>query len=476
MTRPTDVVTGTEHGPVRGTVDGGLAVFRGIPFAAAPIGPRRFAPPEPPESWSEPRDAGTNGPAVPQGPSPMAAILGREALPRSGEDNCLTLTVFTPEVTGRRAVLLWLHGGGFVTGYGGGARNSGARLAEREDIVVVCANYRVGPFGYLYLGDGAGNMGLLDQLAALRWVHRNIAAFGGDPDRITVGGHSAGALSAAAVVAAPSARGLARRVLLASPPLTNVGTPQQAREDADAMLETIGVAAGELPEVPSRRVLEAAAKVAAARGEPRAALVLGGAELPVPVGEGLAGAGVDVLIGTTAEEGRAFLANDPGAAAADEPTALSVLGRFRPGAERELYQHYSRRRPGGSPGEVVADVLTDVLFRMPALRIAQDRQAYVYQFDWAPNPGLGACHAADMPFVLGNPAAWMDSPVLAGHSLEEVQPLADAYSAALAQFIRDGRAPWDRYDRERRRTMRFGVLCGWVNDAAGPERELWGLA
>ncbi|MFB7722422.1 carboxylesterase family protein [Nocardia sp. NPDC056100] len=475
MTQRTEVLADTEHGPVRGLVDGDLAVFRGIPFAAAPVGPLRFAAPEPPESWSAALDAEIPGPAVPQNPSPMAAILGSEKLPGSDEDNCLTLNVFTPNVIGKRAVLVWLHGGGFVTGYGGGERNSGARLAENEDIVVVCPNYRIGPFGYLYLGAGQGNMGLLDQIAALQWVHRNIAAFGGDPERITVGGHSAGALSAAAVAAAPSARGLVRRVLLASPPLTNIGTPQQASADAEALLTALGGGRAELQAATAGQILDAAAKVTAAHGEPRPSLVLGGAELPVAIDAGLRAAGVDVLIGTTAEEARAFLANDPGMAAVDERTALGVLGRFRPGAEEVLFQHYSRRRPGGRPGELVADALTDVLFRMPALRIAQELTAYTYQFDWAPNPALGSCHTADIPFVLGNPAPWLETPLLAGHTLEQAQPLADAYSGALAEFIREGRAPWPRYDRDRRRTMRFGALTGWVDDAAGPERELWGV-
>lgn len=475
MTQRTEVLADTEHGPVRGLVDGDLAVFRGIPFAAAPVGRRRFAPPEPPESWSTALDAEFAGPAVPQNPSPMAAILGSEKLPVSDEDNCLTLNVFTPDVIGKRAVLVWLHGGGFVTGYGGGERNSGARLAENEDIVVVCPNYRIGPFGYLYLGAGQGNMGLLDQIAALKWVHRNIAAFGGDPERITVGGHSAGALSAAAVAAAPSARGLVRRVLLASPPLTNIGTPQQASADAEALLTALGGGRAELQAATAGQILDAAAKVTAAHGEPRPALVLGGAELPLPIDAGLRESGVDVLIGTTAEEARAFLAMDPGMGSADERTALGVLGRFRPGAEEALYQHYSRRRPGGKPGELVADALTDVLFRMPMLRIAQDRQVYVYQFDRPANAALGSCHTADIPFILGNPAAWLETPLLAGFRIEQVQPLADAYSAALAEFVREGDAGWPRYDRERRYTMRFGALCGWVGDAAGPERELWGV-
>ncbi|MGH3672287.1 MAG: carboxylesterase family protein, partial [Pseudonocardiaceae bacterium] len=310
--------TGTTSGPVLGAWKCGVAAFRGIPYAAPPVEARRFAPPQPPVPWAEARDARAAGPAAPQGPSMLAPVLGTEAIVQR-EDGCLTVNVFTPGMDGRRPVLLWLHGGAFVTGYAGGPRQSGARLAARGEIVVVTANYRLGPLGYLYLDepgpDGDGNAGLLDQIAALRWVHDNAAAFGGDPDLITVAGHSAGALSAAAVAVSPLAAGLARRVMLASPQLGSVTTAQRAAQETRGYLDRLGADVDQLRALPAGELVKVAAEQAAERGPAGAppSLVLGGAGLPRDIGEALADSDLDLMLGTTRDEARAFLACDPAA-------------------------------------------------------------------------------------------------------------------------------------------------------------------
>ena len=193
----TTTTTGTTSGRLRGATEGGVAVFRGVPYARPPVGPLRFAPPQPPDAWTGVRDATAFGPPAMQAANP---VTGRAAVAPPSED-CLTLNVWTPAPdAGRRPVLVWLHGGAFVFGAGSSPATRGATLARRGDAVVVTLNYRLGLFGYLrgvdVCGDAlpsTGNAGLLDQLAALRWVRDEIAAFGGDPANVTVVGQSAGA-------------------------------------------------------------------------------------------------------------------------------------------------------------------------------------------------------------------------------------------------------------------------------------------
>jgi para-nitrobenzyl esterase len=222
-------------------------------------------------------------------------------------------------------------------------------------------------------------------------------------------------------------------------------------------------------------LIKAAEQLAAERGPAGAppSLVVGGAGLPLDIAGALANSDVDLLINTARDEARAFLACDPGARKIDQAMATGMLSQLLPGRAPEAYQHYSDRRPGAGPAEIAADALTDALFRMPVLRLAGKRGAYVSQFEWRSTPEFGACHTVDLPFALDNPAAWSDAPLLAGRDVTALQPLADRYSGALAEFVRTGVAPWPKYDAGRRMTMRFDDVVGPVSDPAGPERELW---
>jgi carboxylesterase type B len=206
----------TNRGEVRGVVERSAVCFQGIPFAASPIGELRFAPPQPHPGWTGVREAVRPGPSVPQGPSRLEQVMGHR-VPDWDEDGCLTLNVFCPlpaRGDHARPVLVWFHGGGFTSGSGGWDWYDGARLAALGDMVVVTANYGVGPLGYLYLPDiGADNLGLQDQFVVLRWVRDNIAGFGGDPRNVTVGGQSAGAYSALALAVDEKTTGLATQVL-----------------------------------------------------------------------------------------------------------------------------------------------------------------------------------------------------------------------------------------------------------------------
>ena len=256
----------TSYGKLRGTEQREVTVFRGIPFARPPVGPLRFRAPERPAGWAGVRDAIRFGPAAPQQASTLGPVLSM-GLAETSED-CLYLNIWTPAPDGlRRPVLVWIHGGGFILGAGSQTLYDGSALARRGDVVVVTINYRLGALGFLRLrelgGDdsaASGNEGLLDQIAALEWVRDEIAAFGGDPRNVTVFGESAGAISTAALLGAPRARGLFRRAILQSGSANYVATREYAGKVAEALLATLDLgpaAVDRLGQLASSRIVEA---------------------------------------------------------------------------------------------------------------------------------------------------------------------------------------------------------------------------
>src|SRR5579863_10236654 len=210
----------TCYGRLEGDEQDGLIVFKGVPFAAAPVGVRRWLPPERQAPWTGVRDARRFGAVAPQNPVTNQALAAMKIEQAHSED-CLNLNLWTPGLDGaRRPVMVWIHGGGFTIGAGSQEIYNGAVLAKRGDSVIVTINYRLGPLGFLRLNDvtqgripSSGNEGLLDQIAALQWVRDNIAEFGGDPDNVTIFGESAGGMSVGAILAMPSARGLFHKAI-----------------------------------------------------------------------------------------------------------------------------------------------------------------------------------------------------------------------------------------------------------------------
>jgi para-nitrobenzyl esterase len=232
-----DPVVELASGRVRGSVEGGLSIFRGIPFARPPVGPLRFGPPQPPGPWAGVRDATTFGPAAAQSAIDVEYVPGFslwEGIGPTSED-CLTVNVWTPGLTGRRPVLVWVHGGAFLKGAGSQDLYDGQTLARRGDVVFVTFNYRLGAFGFLGLDeDGfAANAGVLDQVAALEWVAEHAAAFGGDPANVTVMGESAGAISVAALMTMPRAAGRFHRAVAQSGAGRRLPGPGPAADMAD---------------------------------------------------------------------------------------------------------------------------------------------------------------------------------------------------------------------------------------------------
>ncbi len=406
--------------------------FLGMPYARA----ERFAPPVPAMPWSDLRDATRYGLAAPQ-PDRAAARFTHGPIPATGED-CLNLNVFAPSLEGDRPVMVWLHGGGFAIGHAGASLYHGGRLAAKADAVVVTVNYRLGSLGWLcHSGLGGGNWGLRDQIAALSWVRENIAAFGGDPTRVTVAGQSAGALSAIDLLAAPAARGLFQRAILQSPPLGDLIQPAAV---AQRWAEALGDLA-DLRSLPADRIValhEELLDRPEYRGTRGGALpTLDAASLPASAFE-VPGVSpdVEVLAGHTADEGTFFF---------DAPWRPAPP----PGRVPDIVAHLC---PDEDPGEVLrrhrgdlVAIATEALVAGPLAEWCQARAAagapvYRYRFDHpGGGPRLRATHTAEVPLLFGT---WRDGDAgerLGGHATG-ADPVAEALVSAWSSFLQ-GKGP-----------------------------------
>lgn len=489
-------VVDTRQGKVRGSVADGVHSFKGIPFAAPPFGVNRLRPPVPAQQWSGVREAFTFGPKPPQLPyPPMIAELLPE-LVGPGED-CLTLNIWTKDLHAQQPVMVWIAGGLFeYHGTGACPWYDGSHFA-RDGVVCVTINYRVGAEGFLYLGDGIANLGLLDQLAALKWVQDNIAAFGGDPGNVTVFGESAGALSVGTLLSMPRAEGLFRRAIVESGGAHHVSSAATALRIGRRLAEKLGVAATReaIAAVPVDRVLQAQGEMRAdlaARPDPgfwgEVALtnlpwqpVIDGDTIPQrPIDRIIAGAGanIDLLVGSNTEENRLFLV--PGGAIDQIPAeALAgIVAAYGLPVEPTLAA-YRAQNPGASTGDLFAAVMTDWYWRIPAMRLADahvknatSSPTYMYEFAWRSpqfNGRLGAGHSLEIAFVfdtLGNKTELT-------HGASPPQQLADAMHRAWVEFARSGDPGWPKYDLDRRATMHFDLASTVVDDPLAKKRALW---
>ncbi len=494
-----EAVVRTTAGLVRGVEGGaeGVTAFRGIPYATPPVGPLRLRPPQPQVAWEGERLAAERGPVAPQRQGPLERAFGGYG--EMAED-CLTVNVWTPgaDPEAARPVLVWIHGGSFTTGAGAIPWYDGSRLAARGDVVVVTCNYRIGALGFLHLGDlggegwaGSGNTGLLDQIAVLRWVRANVAAFGGDPGRVTVFGESAGAMSIATLLAMPEAAGLFQRAILQSGAGTFVQDRRTATALAVSVLDELGVPHDDLDrlaEVPVAALLDAQAAAGGRRSGVGLAFmpVVDGATLPRLPEEVLAAggaAGTSVLVGTNRDEMRLFAAVAPDAFACEDKAGLvakvAELPDVGPGAAA-LVAAYRRCWPDLSPTDLHVVLHTDHAFRRPAQRLATWQAgtgagAWIYELTWAsPVLGgfLGSFHGLELPFVfdnLGQPGIEM----LTGGG-DHLQDLADRMADAWLAFARRGDPGWPAYDPGgTRATMRFDLPGGLVEDPDPGLRAAW---
>ena len=482
----------TRQGTVEGSYSSGVHAFKGIPYAAAPFGPRRMRAPEAPSSWEGIRDCTEFGPTVPKSPyqPPFDTLLPEPVIP--GQD-CLNLNIWTPD-PGHAGlpVLVWIHGGAFTNGSGAVPQYDGSAFA-RDGVVCVTINYRLGADGFLFLGDGVANTGLLDQIAALQWVHDNVANFGGDPASVTLAGESAGAMSVITLLSMPRATGLFHRAIAQSGAGQHALTPGTAARAGRYLAEQLGVPPTRqaIAAVPLPRLLDAqdalgldlqAAPDPARWAEITANLmvfepVIDGEILPaLPLDALRAGAGRDVhvLIGTNTDEQRFFMAPTGAVDSIDDTVLQAAAAAY--GLGENALATYRANRPGASAGGILAAVSGDWFFRIPALRVAEARTqspTWVYEFAWTtPQRGgqLGACHYADVAFVFdmlqSDGADWL-------LGCEPPQRLADAMHRAWVSFASTGDPGWDRYTTEDRATMVFDTRSAVVQDPHGDERPLW---
>ena len=489
-----DLVVTTGAGPVRGRLEGGVGVFRAVPYAAPPFGALRFAPPQPPEPWAEVRDCTELGATAPKPPyrAVVADLLPEPVVP--GED-CLHVNVWTPDARGGPEggfpVLVWIHGGSFQNGSNAVPVYDGAAFA-RDGVVLVSVNYRLGVDGFARLAGAPDNRGLLDQVAALEWVRDTIDVFGGDPSRVTVCGESAGAMGVTTLSAMPAARGLFSRLIAQSGAGHHVLHPASADLVAAELAALLGVepSAEAFARVPVEELIEAHHRLVELVGrDPRPERwgevaanlmpfepVVDGETLPgVPIEVHAAGGGaeVDVLVGSNDDEHALFL--HPVLDALEEDRVRLVLAMF--GATEGAYETLVASTGSERPGDVMVAGMTDWFFRLPAIRLAEVRathgsRAWVYQFGWrSPVMGgvLGACHALELGFVFDT----LDVPE--GRAMtgdDPPQALADDMHGAWVRFVTDGDPGWPAYG-EQRHTRRFGGHAdGEVLADPDPERRL----
>jgi para-nitrobenzyl esterase len=476
-TAPLTVVT--QAGPVRGRQAGGCLEFLGIPYADPPAPAHRFDPPRPLSRWHDAFDATRFG-ATATRPPMIAGLVPEPPIPGA---NCLNLNVCTP-APGRTGlpVLVWIHGGAFVTGCNSSPWYHGGRFAA-DGVVLVAINYRLGAEGFLMTEDGPANRAILDMAQALRWVQENIAGFGGDPGRVTIAGQSAGAMACLALLACPAASGAFRHVAAISPAAPLLATAEHAGRVAESFCAQLGVPAraAELNRVDLARRLRVEERYLPPGMSPwppqsadqRAASVgmdglnwrpwLDGETLTAGVPDAIrrARAG-SLLVGTTTDELNFTLwPTDPPATREACEKGFANLG-----IGPEDIGRYLTAARSGTWAEALALARTDRSFRLPARQLADvsataGRDAYVYRFGWKSPRGLGAAHCLDLPFFFGNLGAAGTAEVLGP---EPPAALATVMHGALVNFARTGNPGWPAYRLPDRATMIFDRHASVTSD------------
>jgi para-nitrobenzyl esterase len=493
----------TKAGKVRGAIEDGIYLFKGVRYGATTEG-RRFLPPRPPSTWSGVVDALDFGNQAPQGGSAgeiashfsTASFSKGLHITRPESEDCLFLNVWTPGLRDgkRRPVMFYLHGGGFVYGSGASRVYDGIRLCKRGDVVVVTINHRLNVFGYLYLGDAAGpeyadsgNVGTLDTVHALKWVRDNIAEFGGDPDNITIFGQSGGGAKVSILMSSPAAKGLFHKAIVQSgssvTPRALVTTPNKTTALANTLkvLDSLGIDGAnvrDLANVPLGRLNEAN--------------VLGGGLAPTIDGRTLPRAVFDPV---APEESRAIPLMV--GAAKDETTTLPYSGVLANNVmtDEQMRAALAPQLKGRDADKIVASLralypfapAVEILtlasswahFRGEAAIQAERKAAqggspvFAYLFAWESPVDGGrwkAGHVFDLPFVFDNAGTL---PSMVGSDTGQPQKVADAMSSAWIAFARTGNPGWPAFDANQRLTMVFNASSKLMSDPDGDERRLF---
>ncbi|MGN6030360.1 MAG: carboxylesterase/lipase family protein [Thermomicrobiales bacterium] len=503
----------TTAGPVRGQrcTPGAETVvaWKGIPYAAPPIGDRRWRVPAPPDPWSEVRDCTAFGHAEPQPPMPLMPLGDGITM----DEDCLVLNVWADEAAtaaSPKPVMVWIHGGAYVYGSASQRLYDGARFADGGEVVLVSVNYRLGAFGFLELGSFAtpecpfdGNLGLRDLLRALEWVRDNIAAFGGDPARVTVFGQSAGGGLVTTLMAVPAAAGLFHRAIAESSPASSVYAPALQTEIATRFLEVLGVSPGDaatMRAIPAGRLVDASKTIFAEIPTSKPGVLpfsptVDGELVPLhPVDAFRQGRALPVplLIGTNHDETKAFKrAKSPlvpiskSAIAEMMADMLAAQPDLVLPDDAELATAYA----GFRPTTFGIGISRDLAFRLPTLWVAEGQSAdaptWLYRFDFATPMlellGIGATHSTELPYVWNNPDANPKDITFRLGGRKEGDDLARRMHRRWRSFATAGTPDgdpgdvhWPAFDTTDRATLRIDRQDHIVDDLDADLRATWG--
>jgi para-nitrobenzyl esterase len=479
-------VVDTANGKVRGYVANGVHTFRGLRYGAPTWGENRFKPAVAPEPWAGVMEGyvAVGGPTAPQVPSPLGPPLTDAWRPEAAmSEDCLSVNVFTPGVNdnSKRPVMVWLHGGAWTHGGGSSAISDGTRLAGRNDVVVVTVNHRINIFGYMYLTEALGpdyadssNLGVLDVIAALRWVRDNIARFGGDPGNVTLFGWSSGGSEVSQILAMPSAEGLFHKAIVQSGAILKLRTPDTAAAATDRVLSRLG-----LTRATARRLLTMSMTDLLKGGDSGGAPTMDGRSTPrqpwAPDAPPTA-AKIPLIIGGTDTE-LAYGA-DATTLEMDEAALLRRVNRGLGDKAERVLRAYRSTRPNATPADLYFLIATGLWTTKRTTQQA-DRKAtqggapvYHYRWEWRlPGPYRSA-HGTDLPFVWDN-VDKVTSMVGRGPHL---QKMADKVSRRWVAFARTGNPNiagvpnWPAYTTERRSTLVIDSRDQVVDDPRREER------
>jgi para-nitrobenzyl esterase len=488
----------TSYGKVRGFMDRGMAVFKGIPYGAD-TAPRRFQSPLPPASWTGVKDTLHYGPRAPQPGTGRSSASSQTGPDDPVSEDCLYLNLWTPAPDGaKRPVMVYFHGGGYNALSVNDVLYDGVRLCQRGDVVVVTVNHRLNAFGYLYLAElggrdfaDSGNVGQLDLILALQWVRANIAQFGGDPERVLIFGQSGGGAKNACLMGMPSAMGLFQRAASSSGETVTASRPETATTRAEAVLKRLGLTRDRIAEiktVPMDKLIEAS------RASSYYGPVLDGGVLPrhpfAPDAPAFS-AHIPFLVHTNHDE--ACLLIGRGNPAMFELTWANLKENLAKYSEKmgslnldDVIALYRREHPQYTASEVFFGATTDSRDWRPAVCEIERRAAlpagsaptYSSEMRWgSPTDGgkWRACHALDLPLMFDNVAL---SNRMTGTS-PEAYAMADQISSTYIAFARTGnpnnpKIPhWPAYDLAHRSTMVFDLTSKVIDDPRGPERRMF---